>query len=355
MADRAADRTELLIDRVRRAGERQQALAVTGNGTKHFLGRQATGEPLSVADHAGVVEYEPTELVLTARAGTTLAEIDAVLAGSRQALGSDPPTFGGRATIGGTLAANLSGPPRPWSGSLRDHVLGVRVINGHGEHLRFGGRVMKNVAGYDVSRLMAGSYGVLGLVTEVTVRVHARAEHTTTRALKLGPDEALAAMIRFGAVHSPLCGLVWDGRTVYARFAGSAAAVDAAARELGGEAADDERFWTSIREQTHEFFGGDEPLWRFSVPAAAAPALPDARWLFDWGGAQRWLRGDYEVSRLEDIARKMGGHVSLYRGGDRTGEVQHTRDAVQQRIHRALKASFDPRGILNPGRLYGWL
>lgn len=355
MAERGQDQTERLVDQVRRAGERQLPLAIEGNATKRALGRQATGEPLSVADHSGVVDYEPTELVLSARAGTTLAEIAAVLEGGRQALGADPPTFGGRATLGGTLATNLSGPSRPWSGSLRDHVLGVRVINGRGEHLRFGGRVMKNVAGYDVSRLMAGSFGVLGVVTEVTVRVHARAERTTTRSLELDASEAHEAMIRLAGAHSPLSGLVWDGRRLYARFAGSAAAVDAAARELGGDAADDAGFWASIREQTHEFFGGDAPLWRFSVPAAAEPALTDARWQFDWGGAQRWLRGDYDQARLEDIARKMGGHVCLFRGGDRTGDVQHSRDAVQQRIHRALKASFDPGGILNPGRLYSWL
>lgn len=355
MADPGQDRTEELIDAVRRARERQRPLAIAGNGTKQFLGRQTNGQPLGVADHTGIVDYEPTELVVTARAGTTLAEIDAVLGEQQQTLGSDPPTFGGRATIGGTLAANLSGPARPWSGSLRDHVLGVRLINGRGEHLRFGGSVMKNVAGYDVSRLMAGSYGVLGVMTEVTVRVHPRAERSATRTLELGMGEALATMTRFGSVHSPLRGLAWEGRLLHVRFAGSAAAVDAAVRELGGEVADDERFWTSLREQTHRFFSGDAPLWRFSVPPAAEPALPDAEWLFDWGGAQRWLRGDYEFARLEAIAHEMGGHVSLFRGGDRTGDVQHARDAVQQRIHRALKASFDPAGILNPGRLYSWL
>jgi len=355
VTDGVGDCTGLLVDRVRQAYEERQPLAIAGSGSKGFLGRECEGQPLSVADHAGVVAYEPTELVLTARAGTTLRQIDAVLRESRQVLGSDPPTFGGRATIGGTLAANLSGPARPWSGSLRDHVLGVRLINGRGEHLGFGGRVMKNVAGYDVSRLMAGSYGVLGVMTEVTVRVHARAEQTTTRSRALDAGEALAAMTRLAAVHRPLAGLAWDGHRLYVRFAGNAPAVGAAAREFGGETAADESFWTSLREQTHGFFSGTAPLWRFSVPPAAEPALPEAEWLFDWGGAERWLRGDYEFARLEDLARKMGGHVSLFRGGDRTRDVQQTLDAVQQRIHRALKASFDPAGILNPGRLYSWL
>ncbi len=351
-----ADNTEALIGAVNAAIDAGECLRIVGNDTKSDLGREPRGRPIAVAAHSGIVAYEPTELVVTARAGTTVGELATVLAERRQCLAFEPPAFGGSATVAGTLACHLSGPARPWSGSVRDHVLGVTLINGRGELLRFGGQVMKNVAGFDVSRLQAGAFGVLGLMTEVTLRVHPQPERETTRVRAVAAAEALNVMREFNVRHSLLNAACWDGERLYARFAGLEAAVAADAAAFGGdELPDGAGFWASVRDQQHPFFRGDEPLWRLSVPAGTGPLLPDERWFIDWGGAQRWLRGDRDGAELQALAASVNGEASLYRGGDRSRDVAHPRDPVQQRLHKALKAALDPSGIFNPGRLYSWM
>jgi len=350
MNDRSAD----LIEQVREALGRGTAIRIVGNNSKAFMGRPVDGEVVSTAGHSGVVEYEPTELVVTARAGTPLAEVEEVLARHDQCLGCEPPHFG-NATIGGTLACNQSGPARPWLGSIRDHVLGLRLINGHGEHLHFGGRVMKNVAGYDVSRLQAGALGTLGLVTEVTLRVFPRPEFAATVALELDSPAALAVMSEEARQGGTLNGACWISGRLYLRYAGLEAAVSAQLRRIGGDVVSDgDAFWRGVREQQHEFFAGEQPLWRITARPAAAHG-PEGDWLLDWGGAQRWLRRTDDRTALEQLAEGMGGQVSLYRGGDRLGEVLHRRSPGQQRLHQALKRAFDPQGLFNPGRLYSWM
>lgn len=349
-----ADRSRELVERVRQALASGTPLRIVGNDSKAFMGRSTNGEAVSTATHTGLVEYEPTELVVAARSGTTLAELNDRLEAHGQCLGCEPPQFGG-ATLGGTLACNQSGPARPWLGSIRDHVLGLRLVNGRGEHLHFGGRVMKNVAGYDVSRLQAGAMGTLGLITEVTLRVFPRPEQQATTVLEMGAGEALRAMSDESRLGGPLSGACWVEGRLYLRYSGLSAAVAERLGSRGGEPLqDDAAFWSDLREQRLDFFGGDEPLWRIAGRSAALH--PGAGpWLLDWGGAQRWLRGERPWPELQSLAEGMGGQLSLYRGGDRLGDVLHPRTTAQRRLHLALKQAFDPQGIFNPGRLYSWM
>ena len=351
-----ANRTEQLLASVKQAIADRQALAITGNGSKTFIGRAAVGTTLSVGEHTGIVEYEPSEMVVTARAGTTIADLDRELAGHGQMLASEPPRFAGKATLAGTLACNLSGPARPWAGSLRDHVLGLRLINGRGEHLRFGGQVMKNVAGYDVARLQAGAMGVLGVITEVSVRVQPVPECRLTRVFELDAQTAMDRITELCGRNTPLSGACWHDGRLYLRLAGPEAALGRITSKMGGENLDNgDEFWQSLRDFEHRFFAGAESLFRFSLPPATGHFEPDGNWLLDWGGAQRWLSGRHELAKLETLATESNGQVSLFKGGDRNGDVFHQRDAVQQRIHQSLKAAFDPLGIFNPGRLYRWM
>jgi len=349
-----ADRTKELVERVQDAMRREAPLCIVGSDSKAFMGRRAVGEILCTAGHAGLVEYEPTELVVAARSGTPLAELKELLASNGQWLGCEPPEFGG-ATVGGTLACNQSGPARPWLGSIRDHVLGIRLVNGRGEHLHFGGRVMKNVAGYDVTRLQAGAMGTLGLITEVTLRVLPRPECRATTVLDVDAAEAIRVMSEESREGGPLSGACWvDGR-LYLRYSGLDVAVTERLQRRGGEKLQaDATFWNDLREQRLDFFSGDEPLWRIAGRSAAGHGWPGP-WLIDWGGAQRWLRGQRDWADVTRLAESMGGQLSLYRGGDRSGEVVHPRTAAQQRLHLALKQAFDPQGIFNPGRLYSWM
>ncbi len=410
-----ADLTEDLAERVRAAYAAGTPLAIVGGGTKAWLGRPLHGERLDVSGHRGIVSYEPTELTLTARAGTPLAEIEAALAERGQCLAFEPPHFlvkvaqrlsklpspasgrgdggEGLATLGGTVACNLSGPARPYTGACRDFVLGVRLINGRGEVLRFGGEVMKNVAGYDLSRLMAGAQGTLGVLLEVSLKVLPRPPAELTLALEL---DAAAAVERFNAWAGqplPITAACHVGERAYVRLSGAEAAVRAARQRLGGEVIEaGAAFWQSVRELEHGFFKAPGVLWRLSLPPAA-PVDLKLRQFIDWGGAQRWVVSDAE---LWDLAAAAGGHATRYHksrasdsprspppqageglgvrepfmagtsasmsGGDLSamnGYRGGRRDRVFQplnpallALHRRLKAAFDPKGILNPGRLY---
>lgn len=354
-----ADQIQRLQEQVLQARRDGQKLNITGGGSKAFMGRAADPDAdiLSLAEHTGVVEYHPVELVLTVRAGTPLTEIEAVLAEHGQCLHFEPPHISETSTIGGTLACNLSGPSRPWAGSVRDQVLGVRLLNGKGEHLRFGGQVMKNVAGYDVSRLQAGAMGTLGAITEISLKVMPRPAATTTLVREMAMDEVVDYMNRRAAEPKPITGACWvDGR-VYLRLAGARSAVEATADKWGGDVvADSDTFWRQVQDLQHGFFDDrNTPLWRFSVGSTANMPALDGPWMIDWIGSQRWYRGEASLSDLEPLARAAGGQVSLFRGGDRSGEVMHSQPDALKTIQRRVKNSFDPDGIFNPGRLYSWL
>ena len=348
-----ADLTGPLCDRVMAAAGDGTPLAVTGGGTKDFLGRMTQAAPLDVSGHRGIVTYEPTELVLSARGGTPLAEVNAALDEQGQVLAFEPPAFGEAATIGGTIATGLSGPARPYAGAARDFVLGTRVLNGKGEVLRFGGEVMKNVAGYDVSRLMTGACGTLGVLLDVSLKVLPLPAVSRTLAFDVTAAEAIERCNVWAARPLPVTGACHDGERLRVRLAGTEGGLAAAAGALGGEAVDGDAFWKALREHTLAFFTRTgAPLWRVSVPPGAAMTEPGGDLLVDWGGALRWLRTEAPAAEVRAAAERAGGHAALFRGGDHTGEVFHPLQPAVRRIHERLKAAFDPAGIFNPGRMY---
>jgi glycolate oxidase FAD binding subunit len=346
---------EAFAERVRVAAARRTPLRLRGGGSKDFYGGEPRGEVLDTRTHSGIVDYEPTELVVTARCGTPLAELEAVLARERQMLPFEPPHFGPQATLGGCVAAGLSGPRRASAGAVRDFVLGVRLMDGRGRNLAFGGQVMKNVAGYDVSRLVAGSLGTLGLIHEVSLKVLPRPPAETTLVFEMQEEKAIEALNRWAGSPLPISASAWRDGMLHLRLSGAGSAIRAALERLGGErleAAAAERFWRGIREHTDEFFAGGEPLWRLSLPSSApATGLAGAQ-LIEWGGALRWSRTAAEAAAVREAAAGAGGHATLFRGGERSAGVFTALTPALARLHRELKAVFDPAGILNPGRLY---
>lgn len=353
---------ETFREQVRAAAAHGGKLRIRGGGTKDWYGQRIEGEVLDTRAHTGIVDYEPTELVITARCGTPLAEIEAVLAQQNQMLAFEPPHFGSvtapYATFGGAIAAGLSGPRRANSGALRDFVLGAQLMDGKGEVLRFGGQVMKNVAGYDVSRLLAGSLGTLGLILEASVKVLPRPFAETTLRFEMGEIDAIRRLNEWGGQPLPISASCWHAGVLALRLSGAQAAVDAAVRSLGGQVmADCAAFWASLREQRHAFFAGtgdgNAALWRLSVPSTTGAIVLKGEQLIEWGGAQRWLRaGSGDAETIRRTVAASGGHATLFRGGDKgVGVFQPLAPAVA-RIHERLKASFDPAHIFNPGRMY---
>ena len=355
-----SDLSQQWAEQVRGAAADCTPLELRGGGTKAFLGRQPAGNVLDTRGHRGVVSYEPTELVVTVRAGTPLAELEALLAERNQMLAFEPPHFGDAATVGGMVAAGLSGPRRQAAGAVRDFVLGVKILDGRGEVLSFGGQVMKNVAGYDVSRVIAGSLGTLGVILDVSLKVLPRPVAEATLRFDLDEGGAIDRLNEWGGQPLPVSGSACCDGAMHVRLSGAEAAVRAALQRLGGERVADEdaaRFWRDIREQRARFFEqvGDGVLWRLSVPSSAAPLRVAGSQLIEWGGAQRWLLTDAGAERVRARAAELGGHALAFRGGDRQGDVFHPLPAPLMTIHRRLKQAFDPAGIFNPGRLYAGL
>jgi glycolate oxidase FAD binding subunit len=343
--------TELFQQRIREAAARRSPLRLRGGGSKDFYGNAPRGEILDTRAYAGIVDYEASELVLTARCGTPLKEIEAALEAQGQCLPFEPPHFGA-ATFGGCIAAGLSGPRRASAGALRDYVLGVKLVDGRGRLLEFGGRVMKNVAGYDVSRLVAGSLGTLGLIAEASLKVLPKPRVQRTLGFELGEREAIEAMNRWAAQPLPLSASLWHAGRLCVRLSGAEASVSAAQRALGGSL-DEDRLWESVREQTHPFFAGAEPLWRLSLPSTAAPLAGPQ--LVEWNGGLRWLKSRAPAAEVRAAAAGAGGHATLFRSADKAAGAFAPLDPALMRLHLELKKAFDPQGILNPGRMYAEL
>ena len=356
-------------------------LRVQGGASKDFIGTGLTGDVLSTQGLQGILSYEPTELVVTVRAGTPLRELQAVLAEKNQCLPFEPPHFGSAsATVGGMVASGLSGPARASAGACKDFVLGASVLNGRGELLRFGGQVMKNVAGYDVSRVLAGSWGTLGVITEVSLKVLGFSPCEATVRARLDQAPALALLHRWGGQPLPLNASCWlseaDGAYLYVRLRGAQAAVQAALMRMQADLhsagtegqsldpAQAQTLWDGLRDQRHAFFASapsDACLWRLSV-AQTAPVLdvPYAQCL-EWQGGQRWLWAPASAAAtLHAAARAAGGHATLFRRPagaladvDVGVPVWSPLEAAAQRIHTALQSEFDPDGVFNTGRLHG--
>jgi glycolate oxidase FAD binding subunit len=353
---------QLLIDRVASATAAGVQLCIRGGGTKEFYGEAPTGEWLDTRVLEGISSYEPSELVVTARCGTSLAALEATLAERGQCLAFEPPHFAAGTTVGGMVACGLSGPSRAAAGSVRDHLLGATLLNGRNQVLSFGGQVMKNVAGYDVARLLAGAMGILGVILEVSLKVVPIATASATLRFQMDETEALARLNDWAGQPLPLNASAWWDGALVVRLRGALAAVNAAKASLGGELVAAEladSFWDGLRNHHDEFFrraqaevGNGAALWRLSVPQTAPPLKLDGEQLIEWGGAQRWLRSTLPASALRDAAERAGGHATLFRARNKEAGAFAPLRAPLDRIHRDLKKAFDPSGIFNPGRLY---
>ena len=340
-----------LAGQVRQAAAERRALRIVGGDTKAFLGRAVAGEALSTATHRGIVAYDPSELVVTARAGTPLAEIEARLAECGQRLAFEPPALGPQSTIGGVVAAGLSGPRRPFAGAVRDSVLGAVILDGRGRVLRFGGQVFKNVAGFDAFRLMAGALGSLGVILEVSLKAAPAPRREAAVALEMGSEPARAWLTRLMRRALPLSGAFHDGARLHLRLSGGSAGVEALAREIGGEA-EPLAFWDEVRDLRHAALVADRPLWRLALPQTA-PIPPVGELLaWDWAGAQLWIASEAAPWTIWRAAADAGGHATWFRGAPADAEVFQPLAPALMALHRRLKRALDPAGILNPGRLY---
>jgi glycolate oxidase FAD binding subunit len=346
---------EGFAERIRSAAAEKKPLRLRGGGTKDFYGQALAGEVLDTRAYAGIVAYEPTELVITVRCGTPLAELEAALRVEGQLLAFEPPHFGPGATVGGMVAAGLSGPRRQAAGAVRDFVLGVRMLDGHGDDLSFGGQVMKNVAGYDVSRPMAGSLGTLGLILEVSLKVPPLPFAEATLKLEVPEAKAVSMLNRWGGKPLPISASAWTAGELTLRLSGAASAIKAARDVIGGESIEPDpaqRHWLAIREHTHPFFSSGKPLWRLSVPSVTPPLALPGEQLIEWGGSLRWLASDADARTLRDAAAQAGGHATLFRAADKSAGVFTPLQPALAKIHRNLKQAFDPAGVFDPGRMY---
>lgn len=358
-----SDKSKEFAGRIRDAAASGRGLRLRGGGTKDFYGSELDGEILDTRAHRGILSYEPTELVISARAGTPLAEIEAALAEKGQMLAFEPPRFAegeiGGATLGGCIAAGLSGPRRATAGAARDFVLGVKILDGRGETQGFGGQVMKNVAGYDVSRLMAGSLGTLGLMLEVSLKVLPVPVAGTGLRLAMDQAQALEAMNRWSGQPLPISGTCWHDGQLAVRLSGARAAVASAKAVLGGTVMESDLLWLSLREQNAPFFvlEPNENLWRLSLPPTAPMLTLPGETLIEWGGALRWLKTDADPNLIRRTAVQAGGHATLYQAPESLraafGAFQPLPPAMEA-VQWRLKQAFDPAGILNPGRMYSW-
>ena len=346
--------TELLKlrERVLIARAQRTPLQLHGARTKDFYGEAITGQPLDLSGYRGIIDYEPSELVITARCGTPLSDIETALAERGQFLAFEPPRPGGDPTLGGSIATGLSGPRRMQAGAARDFVLGATLLAGDGELLRFGGQVMKNVAGFDVSRLLCGSLGILGIITELSIKVLPKPRAEETLRLEMPAREAVAAFNRWGGQPLPISAAAWHEGAAWVRLSGAEPAVRAACVTIGGDRvfpALARKWWDALRHYTHPVYSG-ESVWRVSVPSTAPPLPLPFEPLIDWGGALRWYCGDVSTLDVRGLAVTAGGTAMRWRGAGSQSRFHPLPRAILE-IHRRLKRSFDPEGIFNPGRL----
>ena len=344
------DLTRQLTQQIQHAYATKTPLKIEAGNTKAYLGRDTSGEVVDMANHTGVISYSATELVIRARAGTKISHLNELLAKQQQRLPFEPPICGGEATIGGTVAANQSGPSRPWFGGVKDSLLGLGLINGYGEPMQFGGQVMKNVAGFDVTRLQCGAMGSLGLITDVSIKVlpEFKAGHTLT--FEMTAEVALEAMLRWGNLSLPITGMSHLKGQLYVRLQGGESGVASASEFLGGEHLEPkiaDAFWQAAREGRLLQPQDNQTLWRWSGPSDAPIHLVSNTALINWAGSERWV--------LEANSNAPVDGLTQHQGGDRMAEVYGAVSAPQQALQQRIKYAFDPHGIFNAGRLYSWM
>ncbi len=349
------DKRDEITSVIQDAYRQKQALVIKAGDTKNFYGRNIQAKTLSVANHTGILEYEPSELYITVKSGTPLVEIEQTITKENQIIPCESPHFGATATLGGMVASGLAGPRRVSAGAVRDCVLGTEIVNGKGEYLRFGGKVMKNVAGYDVSRLMCGALGTLGVLMCITIRLLPKPLYEHTVVIELDSHTAIKKMNQWAATPMPITATFYDGQDLYLRLSGSLSTIEACKKEIGGKTFDqNELFWTSVKEQTHEFFQTDLSLWRISVPPATGILNIPGDNVIEWSGALRWYVSDADEQLIRKEAEQVGGHACLFRGNT-TEQRFHPLSHTSMKIHKNLKKTFDPAGILNPGKMYAEL
>lgn len=348
---------EPIVETIKQAAESQKVLCIVGGNSKYFYGNPPAREHirLDVTGYQGIVDYEPSELVITARAGTPLQDLEQELEQQGQMLAFEPPHFSPATTLGGCIAAGLSGPRRAYAGAARDFVLGCKLLDGQGRLLSFGGRVMKNVAGYDVSRLMAGAMGTLGILTEISLKVLPRPPMERTLILASTMEKALQTMRACATRSLPVSATCFVNEQLHIRLSGREAAVKAAQQQLGGEVDDNgAAFWESIRHHTHPFFQRQLVLWRLSVKPTTAPLPLSGKQLIEWGGALRWLVPEETIAAesIREQAIAAGGHATLFYGDKSGTPAFQPLPPALLAIHQRLKRQFDPAGIFNPQRMY---
>ena len=349
------------INTIRTAAKSKTPLLIRGGGSKDFYGNFMNRDGhniLNAAAYTGIIDYDPTELVMTARAGTSLANLESELQKQNQMLGFEPPHFGPEATLGGCIASGLSGPRRVYAGAARDFVLGIRMLDGNGSNLNFGGKVIKNVAGYDISRLMTGSMGTLGLLLEVSIKVLPIPPFELTLRMQMKESEAIEKMNQWAGKPLPISATCFYENNLTLRLSGAESAVHAARSKLGGELiSDGSVFWNSIREQTHPFFQSGSSLWRLSLKSNSPPLKLLGQQLIEWGGSLRWLACSGEgMNTEENIIHSesilAGGNATLFRSNERSDSAFHPPGPQMMKIYQRIKEKFDPVGIFNPGRMF---
>lgn len=350
-----SDCSDKIAAKVQEAYQLKQALQIKAGSTKQFYGRNIQAETLSLTDHSGIIEYEPSELYITARSGTSLREIEKTISEQHQILPCESPYFGETATLGGTVACGLAGPRRVSAGSVRDCILGTEILNGKGELLRFGGKVMKNVAGYDVSRLMCGALGTLGVLMSVSLRLLPKPACEQTIVLTIESSTAINKMNQLANTPMPISATFYDGHDLYIRLSSSLSAIEACTKEIGGELANNnDIFWSSIKEQTHDFFNSDKSLWRISVPPCTEKLNLSGESVLEWNGGLRWCKSDADENIIRTEVERVGGHATLFKGST-TDQIFHPLSKSSMKLHKKLKHVLDPAGILNPGKMFAEL
>ena len=360
MTNIQANLTHDISAKVEEAFQQTKNLAICAGNTKQFYGRVVEAESLCLSAHSGIIEYEPSELYITARSGTPLSEIENTIQAEKQMIPCEPPYFGANATLGGMVACGLSGPRRASAGAIRDCILGTEIINGKGEYLKFGGKVMKNVAGYDVSRLMCGAMGTLGILMSITLRLVPKPETEQTIVFSLTTEDAIHNMNTWANTSMPISANYYDGQDLYLRLSGSSSAVNTCIETIGGEnIADSDVFWSNVKEQQTDFFNTDYPIWRISVAPNIAPLDISGAYVMEWNGGLRWYASQENANSIREKVEHVGGHATLFRQAPTNDSIVetvfHPLPLASLNLHQKLKQVFDPARILNPGKMYAGL
>lgn len=360
------DLSKIIQEQISEAYQISSPLVIMANGNKSFYGHTSEGTPLVVSQHSGIINYEPTELVLTARAGTPLNEIEALLDKHDQQLAFEPPHFQKEAdpgeqqpaTLGGTIACGLSGPARANNGAARDFVLGCEIINGKGEQLKFGGQVMKNVAGYDIARLICGSLGTLGVILNVSLKVLPKPETEKSLSFTVSRKQAYQKLNQWNSKPYPITASCYYDGQLTVRLAGNTQAVKATQSKLGGDSLNNStRFWQAVKEQQHPFFKTDNALWRISIKPCANINIDTDKlgWLTEWHGALHWIKTNTPAKILRQQIENLGGHATLFRNPHSQDEIFHPSPEPLFVLQQNIKKAFDPKNILNRNKMYRFI